>query len=157
MVVSCCCSPLPCSRLPLDQQSPLLLQLISLSGDLLLTPTWGRGGENGSRAVAQYHAFSMHVIFNECSVCVGGGDSLVQPGEGSPILPCLHILSSLSREGRRERREGREGEKGGEGRGGDGRGGEEREKAVEGGREGGREGRKGGGKRKRRDRDHIVM
>ena len=80
MVVSCCCSPLPCSRLPLDQQSSLLLQLISLSGDLLLTPTWGRGGEgrggeNGSRAVAQYHAFSMHVIFNECSVCVGGGET----------------------------------------------------------------------------------
>ena len=54
MVVFCCCSPLPCSRLSLDQQPPLLLQLISLSGDLLLAPTWGeerggegRGGERG--------------------------------------------------------------------------------------------------------------
>ena len=72
-------------------------------------------------------------------VCGRGGDSLVQPGEGSPILPCLHILSSLSREGRRERREGREGEKGGEGTGGEGR--RERRQGREGGRTGREEGK----------------
>ena len=45
----------------------------------------------------------------------GGTDSLVQPGEGSPILPCLHILSSLPREGGRGRGRGRRGQ-GGRGR-----------------------------------------
>ena len=84
-------------------------------------------------------------------VCGRGGDSLVQPGEGSPILPCLHILSSLSREARGERREGR----GGDGRGGEGRRGEEREKAGEGGREGGQEGRRD--KEKERQRSHCYV
>ena len=88
-------------------------------------------------------------------VCGRGGDSLVQPGEGSPILPCLHILSSLSREARGERREGRGGEgrggegRGGEGRGGEGRGGEREERGGRGRREG-RGGEERGGEREGR-------